>query len=356
VDEETRSIYDQQSAEWVARRRPGGFEKAERFSLVTQGPTIDLGCGPGWYSPALAPPVIALDFAFSMLGLTNQYAPDALRVQGDLLALPFRRGSLGAGWASHSYLHIARVDLPLALADLHRALSADARVFMRVASGVGEGRRLRANDDFPGRLFALWEADQFAEIVGAAGFTILRLEVEANPNREETIEMEAVRARTLPDIVGPAMRMLICGLNPSVYSADAGIGFARPGNRFWPAAIAAGLVSVDRDTRHALRHHGVGFTDLVKRATVASAELSKDEYRAGLARVERLAAWLEPGVIAFVGLEGWRAAVDRKAAAGPQERTIGGRPVYVMPSTSGLNTRSTVDTLAQHLRAAAAVA
>ena len=41
------------------------------------------------------------------------------------------------------------------------------------------------------------------------------------------------------------MRLFVCGLNPSVYSADAGVGFARPGNRFWPAALAAGIVTTD---------------------------------------------------------------------------------------------------------------
>jgi hypothetical protein len=35
---------------------------------------------------------------------------------------------------------------------------------------------------------------------------------------------------------------------------------------------------------------------------------------------------------------------------------IGGRPAYVMPSTSGLNARCSLDALADHLRAAAAVA
>ena len=42
------------------------------------------------------------------------------------------------------------------------------------------------------------------------------------------------------------MRLLVCGLNPSVYSADAGVGYARPGNRFWPALRLAGLT--DRST------------------------------------------------------------------------------------------------------------
>ena len=48
------------------------------------------------------------------------------------------------------------------------------------------------------------------------------------------------RRLSLPDTVGPDMRVLVVGLNPSVYAAEHGVGFARPGNRFWPAAIEAG--------------------------------------------------------------------------------------------------------------------
>jgi TDG/mug DNA glycosylase family protein len=354
-DQETRAIYEEQADRWVARRKPGQLDRAEAFAQRSAGPTVDLGCGPGWYSSTLPAPVVALDFSSAMLELTKANAPDACRVQADLLLLPFRRSSIACAWANHSYLHVASVDLPMALADLHRALRVDGRLLMRVGRGTGEGRRLRENDDFPGRWFALWDADHLADIVRGAGFDVERLELESHANHEETIELEAVRARTLPDVVGPGMRVLVCGLNPSLYAADAGIGFARPGNRFWPAALAAGLASVDRDPWHALRHHGVGFTDLVKRATVAADELSPDEYRNGLARLERLASWLEPEVVVFVGLAGWRAAVRRTAVAGPQAQQVGGRPVYVMPSSSGLNTHSSVDSLVQHLRAAVAL-
>jgi len=355
-DEETRSIYEQQADRWVERRQPFRRENARSFAMRTEGPTVDLGCGPGWYADVLRPPVVALDFSQSMLELTAVKSPGAHRVQGDLELLPFRRDAFESAWASHSYLHVPSTHLPLALADLHRSMRVGGRFLMRLAGGTGEGRWLRENDDFPGRLFALWDVEQLAEIVRAAGFEIERLDIEEHPSHESTIEIEAMRARTLPDVVGPEMRVLVCGLNPSVYAADAGVGYARPGNRFWPAAVAAGLVSIDRDPWHALRQHGVGFTDLVKRATVAAAELRSDEYTAGLERLERLASWLEPAVVAFVGLAGWRAAVDRKAVAGPQEQTVGGRPVYVMPSSSGLNARATVASLAEHLRAATALA
>jgi TDG/mug DNA glycosylase family protein len=163
---------------------------------------------------------------------------------------------------------------------------------------------------------------------------------------------EVTRARTLPDTVGPGMRLLVCGLNPSEYSADVGVGFARPGNRFWPAALAAGLVTEDRDPWHALGVHGVGMTDLVKRATPASAALGREEYRDGFVRLERLVAWLRPRLVLVVGLEGWRAAVDRSATAGSQARTVGGRPVHVMPSTSGRNASSRFEDLVSHLQTA----
>jgi TDG/mug DNA glycosylase family protein len=152
------------------------------------------------------------------------------------------------------------------------------------------------------------------------------------------------------------MRLLVCGLNPSIYAARAGVGYARPGNRFWPAALAAGIVSRDRDPRHALEVHGVGMTDLVKRATVRSSELLPEEYIAGAARVRRLVRRLEPGAIVFVGLEGWRTAIDKGARAGPQPDGFGGRPAYLMPSTSGLNAHARLDDLIEHLRAASSLA
>jgi TDG/mug DNA glycosylase family protein len=159
---------------------------------------------------------------------------------------------------------------------------------------------------------------------------------------------DGTRLRTLADCVGPGMRLLICGLNPSLYAADAGVGFARPGNRFWPALLAAGLATVDRDPLALLTEQHVGMTDIVKRATVGASELIGAEYVHGVGRLERLVAWLQPGAVCFLGFDGWRKAVDRTAVAGWQERPLGGRPVYVMPNPSGLNAHTNVAALAAH--------
>jgi TDG/mug DNA glycosylase family protein len=181
-------------------------------------------------------------------------------------------------------------------------------------------------------------------IIQGAGFAI---------ERPRGTRLTLRRLRTLPDYVAPGMHLLVCGLNPSIYSADLGIGYARPGNRFWPAALAAGIVTRDRDPMHALEHHGVGMTDLVKRATVAASELTSAEYEAGLARLTWLVDELQPRAVCFVGLAGWRAAVDRKAQPGWVAGGLAGAPAYLMPSTSGLNARVPLSELTAHLRNAA---
>ena len=149
------------------------------------------------------------------------------------------------------------------------------------------------------------------------------------------------------------MDLLLVGLNPSLYAADHGVGFARPGNRAWPALLASGIATVDRDPIALLRR-GVGMTDLVKRATPQAKELTRAEYVAGLDRLEALCGWLRPRTVCVVGLTGWRAATgDGAARAGWQQRELGSRPVYLMPNPSGANAHVTVDDLARHLRIAA---
>lgn len=183
---------------------------------------------------------------------------------------------------------------------------------------------------------ATYDPQRWSDVVEGAGFS---------PSGE--------RLWTLADSVRPRMRLLLCGLNPSPASADGGVPFARPGNRFWPAMLSANLARVDRDPTALLRSHHIGMTDLVKRTTRRADEVGADEFRRGVQRLGRLAAWLCPETICFVGLAGWRQAVDKRARAGWQADTLGGRPVYVMPSTSGLNASAQLPDLTAHLRSAA---
>ena len=351
MDRETVAVYEARAAEWLARRQPGHLAAAADLArrALPALPRVDLGCGPGHHAAVLGEPVVALDAAWSMLALVPERAPAAWRVQADLEALPLRSRSLGAAWADKAYVHVPRARLPMALAHLHRALAVDAPVELSVLAGDHEGAR--TDDDFPGRFYASWSADDLTAVLTGAGFA-----VERATTTGEWLRVAARRARTLPDTVGPGLRVLVCGLNPSLVAADAGYGYAGPTNRFWPAALAAGLVTKARDPRHAVAADHVGMTDVVKRATPRAAELSRQEYRDGIERVRRVVATHQPRVVLFVGLEGWRQAVDRTATAGLQPEPFAGRPAYVMPSTSGLNARARLDDLVGHMEAALAVA
>jgi TDG/mug DNA glycosylase family protein len=233
-------------------------------------------------------------------------------------------------------LHVAADDLPLALAEVHAALPVGAAFDASFPASAIPG-------DEPSR-------DHLLAVLAGGGFEVASCVVHG-----AEWHVHATRLRTLPDFVRRGMRLLVVGLNPSLYAADAGVGFARPGNRFWPAALAAGLLTRDRDPWDAART-GVGMTDLVKRATVGAGELRAVEYRDGLARVAGLCEWLRPGAVCFAGLVGWRRAADARADPGVQPRELGGVPVYVMPNPSGLNTHDTVASLSAHLRAAATLA
>lgn len=356
MDRRTVDTYEARGAEWAAARPAVRREDARAFAAqVPRGDVrLDLGAGAGRYTADLGTPVVALDAARTMLDLSRAAAPDALPVQGDVESLPFRRESVAGAWSNMTHHHVPRTRLPMALADLHGALRVGAPLDLQMVHGDHEGTEL-PEDDIGDRFFASWREPMLRDVVAGAGFEVERSEVD---DGHGVVRVRARRARTLADTVGPGMRLLVCGLNPSIYSADRGVGYARPGNRFWRAVVAAGLVAPERalDPRAVLRHDGIGITDLVKRATVASAELSVEEYREGAGRVERLVRWLQPGAVAFVGLEGWRAALDRKAVAGRQPRDLGGRPAYVLPSTSGLNAHSRLDDLVDHFRAVAALA
>src|SRR5438309_3570031 len=59
--------------------------------------------------------------------------------------------------------------------------------------------------------------------------------------RPTPAELAAARGGTIPDVIGQDLRVLFCGINPSLYSAAVGHHFARPGNRFWPALHGAGF-------------------------------------------------------------------------------------------------------------------
>src|SRR5438445_13754969 len=101
--------------------------------------------------------------------------------------------------------------------------------------------------------------------------------------RPTRAELDAAYGAEVPDLIGPGLSVLFCGINPSLYSAVVGHHFARPGNRFWPALHLGGFTPRRFDPREgpALLALGYGITNVVARATAAADELSPAELAEG---------------------------------------------------------------------------
>lgn len=374
VDNPNRAVYDRVAQDWEAERQPVDYSGVDAFaeslredfrlgSFISRGDgngsvCFDLGCGPGWYASRLPEPVVAVDSSLEMLRAVPRWAPGALRVAADLQHLPFREHAARGVLASKCYLHLPKREVPMALAELHRATAVGALAEMVCIRGDQEWGTLEG-DDFPGRWFSMWAPDHLCDVMTGAGFEVVSAKAADDAkgrHGHNMITLRARRIRSLADTVGTYMRLLICGLNPSLYAADRGIGFARGSNRFWKAALRADIVSKTHDPVSALHNNRIGMTDLAKRATKRADEITPKEFQQGIARVERLVEWLKPRAICFVGLGGWRKAVNSEAQIGPQPETLGGTPVYLMQSTSGANAHATLDDLTAQLKAAASLA
>src|SRR5512133_2504656 len=102
-------------------------------------------------------------------------------------------------------------------------------------------------------------------------------------------ELQSFRNASVPDLVGPGVRLLFVGINPGLWTAATQTHFAHPGNRFYPALLLAGVLEhpvdqaagMDDADRDRLRARGIGITNLVRRASAKAAELTPEELREG---------------------------------------------------------------------------
>ncbi len=170
------------------------------------------------------------------------------------------------------------------------------------------------------------------------------------PTQEELL---AAEDGTVPDAIAPGLRVLFCGINPSLYSAVVGYHFARPGNRFWPTLHRAGFTErrLKPEEWEVFLKAGYGLTNVVARATARADELSAEELRAGRGELERKVKEYRPQILAVLGIGAYRTAFEeRKAVTGRQPRKIGDTTLWVLPNPSGLNAHYQLDDLARLYR------
>lgn len=168
-------------------------------------------------------------------------------------------------------------------------------------------------------------------------------------------ELESFVGATVPDLVGPGVRLLFVGINPGLWTAATQTHFAHPGNRFYPALLAAGIIerAIDRgvgmtdDDRTYFLSRGLGISNIAHRATAKASELGVEELRAGGEQLRERVRQLQPTVVAVAGITAYRSAFrEPKAVMGEQPDGFEGARLWVVPNPSGLNAHETTESLA----------
>jgi TDG/mug DNA glycosylase family protein len=146
-------------------------------------------------------------------------------------------------------------------------------------------------------------------------------------------------ASAVPDVLGPDLRVVFCGINPGFVSDAAKAHFANPRNDFWRLLHAAGFTSrlYEPSEQFEVLRERIGLTNAATRTTRGSGDLRRADFAGAAERLEQLARELRPAWIAFVGKEAYRGAFNERPELGPQERRLGETQLFVLPSTSPAN-------------------
>jgi TDG/mug DNA glycosylase family protein len=143
----------------------------------------------------------------------------------------------------------------------------------------------------------------------------------------------------VPDVLGPGLDVVFCGINPGFVSAAAAAHFANPRNDFWRLLHAAGFTPrlLRPDEQFEVLDYGIGLTNAAPRTTRGSSDLRRGDFAGAAERLEGIALELEPQAIAFVGKEAYRGAFGKRPDHGLQQRRLAETLLFVLPSTSPAN-------------------
>jgi SAM-dependent methyltransferase len=203
----TRTFYDAVAEEYAAHfrdelvRRPLERAVLGLFAELVggDGPVADLGCGPGRSTAHLASlgvNVFGLDLSESMLAIARRENPGLRFEQGSMLELDLPDGTLAGAMSFYSSIHTPVDRLPALFAEFHRVLTPGAPLLVAFQAG-DEHRHHDRPFGIPVSLtFQRRQPDHIAELLTAAGFTLMSRTVrEPDPVLEETSPQAFLIAR-----------------------------------------------------------------------------------------------------------------------------------------------------------------
>ncbi|XP_055921984.1 uncharacterized protein LOC129953165 [Eupeodes corollae] len=150
---------------------------------------------------------------------------------------------------------------------------------------------------------------------------------------------EEVSKRTLPDHLADNLDIIIIGINPGLFAAYKGHHYAGPGNHFWKCLYLSGLTheQMTAEEDYKLLKFGIGFTNMVERATKGSADLTRKEIKEGSRILLDKLKRFRPKIAVFNGKLIFEVFSGKKDFNfGRQQECVEGTDTYmwVMPSSS----------------------
>ncbi|XP_065370779.1 uncharacterized protein Tdg [Calliphora vicina] len=170
-----------------------------------------------------------------------------------------------------------------------------------------------------------------------AGFT--KTKERKKHDRFNGMSEEEVVKRILPDHLCDNLDIVIIGINPGLFAAYKGHHYAGPGNHFWKCLYLSGLTQeqMNADEDFKLIKYGIGFTNMVQRATKGSADLTRKEIKEGSRILLEKLQRFRPKIAVFNG------KLIFEVFSGKKDFNFGRQPecvegtdtfIWVMPSSS----------------------
>ncbi|GLH02679.1 G/T mismatch-specific thymine DNA glycosylase [Gryllus bimaculatus] len=141
------------------------------------------------------------------------------------------------------------------------------------------------------------------------------------------------------DLCAQSVNGVEIGINPGLFAAYKGHHYAGPGNHFWKCLYLSGLTPepMTADDDYKLLQVGIGFTNMVARATKGSADLTRKEIKEGSQILLEKLQKFKPKIAVFNGKLIFEVFSGKKDFSfGRQPDFVDGTNTYmwVMPSSS----------------------
>src|SRR5438552_3858031 len=170
-------------------RKPFDRQLLHQFAEIvgTQGKVCEIGCGPGQIARYLQDRQVSMcgvDLSEEMVKWARRLSPDISFQRGDMRALEIPDASLAGIVCFYAIIHLKRVDVPRALSEMHRVLKPGGRLLISFHGGEGELHREQWYDLPVSIDICLFEREEMAGNLEAAGFEVERI-VDREPYESE---------------------------------------------------------------------------------------------------------------------------------------------------------------------------